>query len=315
MQADLSAPTFAVPVVDLDAPGAATALTDTLASASFAFVTNHGVDLDLRRRMHAVSREFFGLPRDDKAKVRWPGTGYWHGWQPVYEGAEDITGTRVPDLVERFEVQELDTYSLWPEQPADFVAVWTEYYRSCAALSSRLMTMMAESLDLPRQELAAWTDGQFANLVANNYPAQPEPPQEGQVRVGSHTDRGGFTLLWADQAPGGLEVKVTGSNSWTPVAFPPDVFLVQAGDLLARWTNNVIRANVHRVVNPPREVAAASQRTALVYFHYPTLEATITPAPSCVGDGKALPSVLAGEHLLRRQEQFKVSSSELYAGV
>lgn len=27
-----------------------------------------------------------------------------HGWQPVYEGAEDRTGERVPDLVERFEL-------------------------------------------------------------------------------------------------------------------------------------------------------------------------------------------------------------------
>jgi isopenicillin N synthase-like dioxygenase len=315
MPATSSAPHFSVPVVDLDAPEAATALTDALSAASCAFVINHGVDLGLRRRMHAVSREFFGLPREEKAKVRWPGTSYWHGWQPVYEGAEDITGTRVPDLVERFEVQELDTYSLWPEQPSSFVDIWTAYYRSCAALSSRLMTLMADALDLPAEELGAWTDGQFANLVANNYPAQPEAPEQGQVRVGSHTDRGGFTLLWADQAPGGLEVKATGSNEWTPVSFPPDVFLVQAGDLLARWTNNLIRANVHRVVNPPREVAAAAQRTALVYFHYPALDATITPAPSCVGEGKSLPSVVSGEHLLRRQEQFKVRTDELYAGV
>ena len=74
MPATSSAPDFSVPVVDLDAPGAATALTDALSSASCAFVINHGVDLELRRRMHAVSQEFFGLPRDEKAKVRWPGT-------------------------------------------------------------------------------------------------------------------------------------------------------------------------------------------------------------------------------------------------
>ncbi len=55
---------FAVPVVDLDAAGAATALTDALSTASCAFVVNHGVDLDLRLRMHAISRKFFGLPRD-----------------------------------------------------------------------------------------------------------------------------------------------------------------------------------------------------------------------------------------------------------
>jgi isopenicillin N synthase-like dioxygenase len=308
---------FPVPVVDLTSPGAADDLTATLARVSCAFIVNHGVDLDARLRMRELSRQFFALPRHQKAAVRWPGTGFWHGWQPVYEGAEELTGSRVPDLVERFEVQELDTFSLWPEHPADFVEAWTDYYGQCRALASRLMSMIAGSLDLPSEDLEAWTDRQFANLVVNNYPAQPEPPQEGQVRVGSHTDRGGFTLLWADDAPGGLEVKPTGTNRWVQVDFPPDVFLVQAGDLLARWTANTVRANVHRVVNPPREVAAGAQRLALVYFHYPALDTVIRPAASCIRAGDADPvdvtlTTVAGDHLLKRQEQFKVRSDELY---
>jgi isopenicillin N synthase-like dioxygenase len=304
---------FSVPTIDLAADGAAQELTAALTATSCAFIVNHGVDLDGRLRLREVSRQFFALPRPEKAKVRWPGTGFWHGWQPVYEGAEDITGSRVPDLVERFEVQELDSYSLWPAQPPGFVDIWTDYYRACAALSSRLMVMMAGALDLPSEFLPAWTEHQFANLVVNNYPAQPDPPLEGQVRVGSHSDRGGFTLLWADDTPGGLEVRPPGSEDWVPVDFAPDVFLVQAGDLLARWTNNTIQANAHRVVNPDRAVAATAQRTAVVYFHYPALDTVVTPAPSCVGSRQALPATVAGDHLLRRQEAFKVRPDELYA--
>jgi isopenicillin N synthase-like dioxygenase len=39
------------------------------------------------------------------------------------------------------------------------------------------------------------------------------------------------------------------SREWVPVLIPADAFLVQAGDLLARWTSYTIRPNIHRVVN------------------------------------------------------------------
>lgn len=52
-----------------------------------------------------VSTEFFDLPRDLKAPTRWPGDGLWRGRQPVHEGAADLTGGRVPELLERFEVR------------------------------------------------------------------------------------------------------------------------------------------------------------------------------------------------------------------
>lgn len=294
-----------VPTIDLAAPDAGAALCAGLSEASCVFVINHGVDLAERLEMRELSKAFFDLSEDEKAKVRWPGTGYWSGWQPVYKGAPELTGSRVPDLLERFEAQDLESFALWPAEPAGFVEAWTEYYGQCRAVASRLMTLIAAGLDLPAEDLGAWTTGQFANLVVNNYLAQETPPLPSQVRVASHTDRGGFTLLWADDAPGGLQVKPPGTNEWVSVDFPPDVFLIQAGDLLARWTNNVIRANVHRVVNPPAEVAATARRMALVYFHYPALDTVVQPAPSCVGDGRALPPLVAGRHLLHRQEAYK----------
>ena len=71
-----------------------------------------------------------------------------------------------------------------------------------------LVRVAADELDLPPDDLPAWTDGQFANLVANHYlPAARAAPLPGQTRVGAHTDRGGITLLTADEAPGGLEVR------------------------------------------------------------------------------------------------------------
>jgi isopenicillin N synthase-like dioxygenase len=300
----------ALPSVDLGHARASSHLLSGLESCSAVLLRGHGIDPDLRREVIARSREFFALPRERKAEVQWPGDGAWYGWQPVFEGASYLTGTRLPDLVERFEVHDLDRYELWPAV-SGFRDAWTAYYRACGSLASTLIRMLAFELNLPAAELEDWTDRQFANLVANHYPPQPEPPAPGQTRVGAHTDRGGVTLLTADEAPGGLEVWGP-RRGWTPVVIPEDAYVVQVGDLFASWTNRRVRANVHRVVNPPRPSAPRASRLAVVFFHYPHLDTLVTPAPSCVDPvGPQLPPVRCRDHLLRRQEQFKVRSNEV----
>jgi isopenicillin N synthase-like dioxygenase len=168
---------------------------------------------------------------------------------------------------------------------------------------------------LPVEALDDWQEHHFANLVVNNYIAQEKPPVRGQLRARAHTDIGGLTLLWADDAPGGLEVRQPGMTGWTPVAVPPDAYLIQVGDLLARWTNDKIKANIHRVVNPPAD-RAASRRTSLVYFHYPNLDITVTPAPSCITtDTPAGPPIRAGGHLQVAVERPKVRHDQLAAAL
>jgi isopenicillin N synthase-like dioxygenase len=310
---------FTVPVVDLaSAPPAA--FVDALRESSCVFITGHGVPAALLAEMTAVSTAFFDLPRARKLPTRWPGDGLWRGWQPVYEGDADLTGGRVPDLLERFEVAlsgpRGDTpaalsasaagFSLWPAEPPAFTEVWTRYYAALGGLASRLMSAVIGALALPTEAAAGWTDEHYANLVAINYIPQEVPPAPGQLRIRQHTDRGGLTLLWADQSPGGLEVMLPRSREWVPVLIPGGAFLVQAGDLLARWTSHVIRPNIHRVVNPPADVAATSRRISIPYFHYPRLDLLVEAAPSCLGDGRrpARP-VVAGEHAFRRQEDYK----------
>ena len=320
-----SADSFSVPVVDLanDPPEA---LADALVTASCAFVVNHGVDPQLRRAMVRVSKAFMDRPRERKEPFRWDGTGLWRGWQPVYEGSPELTGQRLPDLVQRFEIQLqgrrtddpvdlaalAESFALWPDDPA-FAAAWTRYYSACGQLAGRLFADIAARLDLPAEDLPAWTDEHFANLISNDYLAQETPPAPGQVRTRPHTDRGGLTLLWADDAPGGLEVLLTNGTDWIPVQIPEDAFLVQAGDLLGRWTNRRIRPNVHQVVNPPAGLGAASRRMAIVYFHYPRLDAVVAPAPSCIDPAARRtppPPVTARDHIFRRQEQFKTYDAD-----
>ncbi|MET0910522.1 MAG: 2OG-Fe(II) oxygenase family protein, partial [Ilumatobacteraceae bacterium] len=167
------------------------------------------------------------------------------------------------------------------------------------ALAQRVVAMIIEALDLPEALVAGWTTHHFANLVVNNYMAQPDAPSEGQTRNPGHVDIGGVTLLSAEEALGGLEVQIDGT--WTPVVLPPNAYLVQAGDLLRRWTNNVIPGNMHRVVNPPSHLAATARRTSLVYFHYPAPDTIVVPAPSCVTAGADRTPMRSRDHMMYRQ--------------
>jgi isopenicillin N synthase-like dioxygenase len=310
---------FSVPTLDLRT-ATPTEIADALIGSSCAFIVGHDVSEALMTEMVSVSKAFFDLDREEKGKVRWLGDGRWRGWQPVDQGAEELTGDRAPDLLERFETQMTgrrgtdpqahqalrDSFAFWPERPVELADIWTRYYVAMGELASRLTRSIAEALDLPRELLPLWCEEQDANLVAINYPAQLTPPQEGQLRIGGHTDRGGFTLLWADDAPGGLEVMLTGTREWIPVTIPSGAYLMQIGDMLSRWTNRLIKPNVHRVVNPPADVAATSRRLSMPYFQYPRLDITIEPAPSCVtAERPAAKPLVAIEHFYQRQEGYK----------
>src|SRR4030088_3395588 len=278
-----------IPLIDL-AVATPQDVADALMVSSCAFVTGHGVPSSVHDDMVTLSRSFFDLPRGEKAEVRWPGDRYWRGWLPYYEGPEDLKGSQSPELVEKFEVQlahpwpgtddasilgRTADFDCWTLHPEGFRLVWGRYYAALGGLASRILTMIAEALDLPSDQLDVWCDNQYANLVVNNYLAQVEPPKPGQIRIRAHTDLGGLTMLWADDAPGGLQVRLPGTPGWTDVQIPAGASLIQAADVLSCWTNHRIRPNIHRVANPDREQAADSRRMSIVYFHYPQLDAVV----------------------------------------
>src|SRR5689334_15417898 len=112
-----------VPTLDLSRCSAAE-FTDTLINWSCALITGHGVPEQLQKDMAAVSAAFFDLPEEEKQLVRWPGTGMWHGWVPVYKGSADLNTGGAPDLVEWFQIQEFEGFDLWPSQPAEMRSLW-----------------------------------------------------------------------------------------------------------------------------------------------------------------------------------------------
>jgi isopenicillin N synthase-like dioxygenase len=79
------------------------------------------------------------------------------------------------------------------------------------------------------------------------YPPQPPDAADDQFGVSPHTDWGCLTLLYQDQT-GGLEVQGR-DGTWVTAHPIRGTFVVNVGDLLARWTNDRFKSTPHRVVN------------------------------------------------------------------
>ncbi|MEL7131724.1 MAG: 2OG-Fe(II) oxygenase family protein, partial [Pseudomonadota bacterium] len=115
---------------------------------------------------------------------------------------------------------------------------------------------------------------------------------ENEIGAGAHTDYGAITLLMTDGEPG-LQVKPRGGD-WTDVPHVPGAYVVNIGDCLMRWTNDIYVSTPHRVLPPKR------QRRSVAFFCEANPDALVTALP---GTGKAkYPPIRAADYLASRLE-------------
>lgn len=325
--------TNTVPLIDLaqartsarDRRMVARQIDDANSHIGFLGVINHGVAPRLLNDMYAITAEFFELAQDEKLAVRaQPGTS--RGYMPPKSRALARTRGRMTpaDLVEFFSIglpnvlaedpwfrraRELGHFhdNVWPARPAHFREIWQTYYAEMAEMAFEMMRLFALALGLDERWFDDKVDRPISNLFANHYPPLREQPEPDQLRIGEHTDYGSLTLLYQRDAVGGLEVSLDGS--WIPIAPIPDSFVVNIGDLMARWTNDRWISTLHRVQNPTF-TGPASRRLSLPFFCQPNYDAVIEPVPSCVSAGNPprYPAITSGDNVVNKTDaSFAVS--------
>ena len=259
----------------------------------FLVIQGHGVSPAFRQRMSEVSRAFFDLPLAEKMRVARPAKDVARGYIGLDE--ESLARSRDPsaygsDLNESLMIGPVDppdaayanapaagrhfAPNLWPEAPAGLRESWSEYYRAQGALAATLMRIFALALALPETFFDASIDRHISRLRVRNYPEQRTAPAPGQIRAGAHSDYGSLTILAAEDKPGGLQV-CNAEGNWVDVPIVDDCFIVNIGDLLARWSNDTWVSTLHRVVNPPAGAGPEARRQSLVFFHNPNYDAMI----------------------------------------
>ncbi|MDB5820191.1 MAG: 2OG-Fe(II) oxygenase, partial [Rhizobacter sp.] len=230
--------------------------------SGFLMVAGHGVPPELMGRYEAHLTAFFALPLEIKQAI-----GVTRDSNRGYRGrdATALAHSRgdytPPDLMERFTTGRTDIPDddyhrarahnhFQPNRfPSDaaFVDTAIAYYAEMERLASDMLRVFARALELPEGWFAPFCDRHISHLVANYYPAQSQAAASGQFRAGAHTDFGALTLLHPARSPRGLQVQAAGGG-WEDVVHVPGTFIVNLGDLMARWTNDRWVSTMHRVV-------------------------------------------------------------------
>jgi len=253
----------------------------------FFYVTGHGVSPDLQAALFAQAKLLFDLPMAAKLDVAMGKSPARRGYEPL-EG-QTLEPSAPPDLKEGFyvgrEIAADDPRAVagkfghgpnqWPAGLPGFRPVMTAYYAEMLALCRCILQGVALSLDLAEDYFDGYLHEPIANLRPLHYPPQPANPVPNQKGAGAHTDFGSVTMLLNDDNPG-LQVWDAGSGTWIQADPIPGAYLVNLGDLMARWTNDRYRSTVHRVVN-----LSGRERYSVAFFMIGNPDTVIECLPGC----------------------------------
>jgi isopenicillin N synthase-like dioxygenase len=204
-----------LPIIDaatLDHPETIATLRAACTGTGFFYLGNHGVPAGVIADTLEHAHRFFALPVEDRMEVWLRRSKCNRGYEPMQ--AQTLEAGMPPDLKEGFyignDLPEDHPRVLaglfnqgpnqWPAGLPGFRPAMDAYFAALSALSIRLMTAMARSLDLPPDTFDAFCDGPMGILRLLHYPPQPPNPQPGEKGCGAHTDWGCLTLLLQDDA-------------------------------------------------------------------------------------------------------------------
>jgi isopenicillin N synthase-like dioxygenase len=256
----------------------------------FFTLCGHGISPRVFEQAFARSRAFFALPLAQKNECRLAEgftkavddyTPYGYSGM-LEENAFAYTGKQgLPsDYVEKLSVGRLIADDAEPlpfrrdAAGAELRAALKAYFLACDAVTQRLAELFSIALDLPRDFLTRRTDRSTDSLRSQLYPDLSAELANDQG-MGEHTD--GTLLTMLAQTGPGIQVRDRSGGWITPVLDEIDTFIVNIGDLMARWSNDTYVSTPHRVV-------LGVERQSIVFFKLANDDAMIECFPKFCKD-------------------------------
>mmetsp|Transcript_15157 Transcript_15157/g.24948 ORF Transcript_15157/g.24948 Transcript_15157/m.24948 type:complete len:362 (-) Transcript_15157:92-1177(-) len=290
----------------------------------FLIVSGHTVPSDVIRSALDAAHRFYDLPQEKKLKYMAEKdialfTGYVGGrGLPKYKGGpiketgeSKDSGTqrgekalaKDGDLRETYRINRYPRglpANIFPseEDCPGFRDAFVAYYKEMEKLSRILLSMLALAMGLPEDYFVPYFAHHASNLMSAKYFRTSDV--RGAKRKGAHTDAGIFTVLLQDDTEaycaGGLQVK-TVDDHWIEVPVLAGTFVCNIGDLLMRWTNDMLLSSFHQVVNQNMDM----DRHSLIFFQQPNPETVIECLETCKGTtGPRYPPVVSHDYFMEK---------------
>lgn len=270
----------------------------------FFYIVNHGVSSEMVRRTFEDSRRFHALSLDEKRRLAI--NRFHRGYIELasYRLTDDVAPNLSESIVLMHELSPDDPRLVaglplqgpnqWPSLKG-WRSNMLDYVAAMETVARHLLSAFACALALPDDYFHPMFARPTTFLRLLHYPPQDERTPENQFGAAPHTDYGALTMLAQDDV-GGLHVRHR-SGEW--VAAPPvkDAFVVNIGDVMARWTNDRFVSTPHRVVN-----ITGRERYSIPFFFDPDMAATVRCLDSCQGPDRPprYDPITYGDYLLGR---------------
>lgn len=249
-------------------------------------IIGHDVPADLIPRVWQKTKQFFALPTEDKntvSRTKDNARGWYNreltkntrdmkevfdfGYKPCPELPDDDPANETRDGLNR-----------WPDATLcpKFQSTMWEYYQECERVAFSLLDAVAEGLSVSSDCLTESFIGKHTSFLRLNYFPRHDPldtehqaSATGHLGIHHHSDAGALTVLLQDDV-GGLQVCL--NNEWHPVDPVEGALVINIGDMVQVWSNDLYQAPLHRVL-----ASQNRDRYSLPFFFNPSYDAMYAP--------------------------------------
>ena len=271
----------------------------------FIILKDHGVSFELLNEAYQILERFYKLTEKQKLTYLSEEGGGQRGYTAF--GKEHAKGSPVMDLKEFWHVgREVPTghsfskyypKNIWPDDTVpEFRPIFEKLFSQLEQAGIQMMEALSYPLQVEKDFFTKMVVEGNSILRLLHYPPIPEGVDTRCVRAAAHEDINFITILPA-ATTSGLQLKDR-DGSWLDIESDYGSLIVDAGDMLARITNEVIPSTTHRVINP--QDGKNASRYSMPFFMHPHPESALSCLPSCRGTGAKYPDISSNDFLLQR---------------
>ncbi|CAD5108964.1 2-oxoglutarate and iron-dependent oxygenase domain-containing protein [Zestomonas carbonaria] len=251
----------------------------------FFYIEGHPIPPERIAALKAAAEDFFARPAEEKLRIDITRSSHHRGYGAI--ATEQLDPSKPSDLKETFDMgfhmpadhpdvlagKPLRGPNHHPDIPG-WEALMQGHYEDMHALSRTLLRAVALALGIERDFFDKRFEQPISVFRMIHYPPRQTASSAEQQGAGAHTDYGCVTLLYQDNA-GGLQVQNV-HGEWIDAPPIEGTYVVNIGDMMARWSNDLYKSTPHRVISP-----LGVDRYSMPFFAEPHPDTEIACLPGC----------------------------------